>query len=451
MTATDARARGASSVVVAAALAGLSGCGVLVVEFAFVRLTGPWFGQSEHVWANAIGVILLALALGQVAGGRIADRSGGTTATSLAFTVASLAAAACGLLGPAAAEALAPFAVGGDHPLPLSFWGSLAATAALAAPAAFALGAVPPLLVHGLARDARVGRAAGLVSAAGTIGCVLGCVATPLVAIPAIGTRRTLLGLAMLLALAALALALRRRRAEDPVAHAVPGAAEPRQGEPPSEGVTRWGGAGGRTASTLGLAFALGLGTTAVEFASARALAPRFGLSNPVWATQVAVVLAGLAVGALVGGRWVGTPGGLRRTRLLLLSAALWLGLAAWLSGPIARGVAAALGGPGPVLGAAVAAAVAFGLPLVALGAAGPAFVHALAARGRVGRAAGAVYGAGTLGALAGSYAAPLLLLPTFGVRATLWLGAASLLVAAAALREARRDVAHVGAGEAGA
>jgi hypothetical protein len=336
--------------------------------------------------------------------------------------------------------------VGGDHPLPLSFWGSLAATAALAAAAAFALGAVPPLLVHGLARDARVGRAAGLVSAAGTIGCVVGCVATPLVAIPAIGTRRTLLGLATLLALAALALALRRRRAETRSARS-PGYGAGAGGAP-AEGVT--GGGAGEDGLDARPAFAPRPGTTAVEFASRGALAPASASATPSgrrrwpWCSR-----------ASRSARWWGAVGrhpmGLRRMRLLLLAAAVWLGLAAWLSGPIARGVATALGSPGPVLGAAVAAAVAFGLPLVALGAAGPAFVHALAARGRVGRAAGAVYGAGTLGALAGSYAAPLLLLPTFGVRARLGLGAASLLVAAAALGGARRDVAHPGAGEAGA
>jgi len=432
----------------AAALAALAGGAVLVVEFAFVRLTAPWFGQSEHVWANAVGVILLALALGQVAGGRIADRGGGAAATSLALALAAASAAASGLLGPATAAALAPFDVGGDRPLPLSFWGSLAATAALAAPAAFALGAVPPLLVHGLARTSRVGPAAGLVSATGTLGCVVGCVATPLVAIPLLGTRRTLLATAVVLSLAALAMALGRRRHVDGDATGlgapVPGGAEKRIGaapagrpRPPAQDANLSGLNGpmaARVLPILALAFVLGLGTTAVEFASARALAPRFGLSNPVWATQVAVVLAGLAVGAVVGGRWVGTAGGLARTRSLFYIAAVWLGLAAFASGSVARAVAAALGNPGPVLGAAVAAAVAFGLPLVALGAAGPAFVHALASEGRVGRAAGAVYGTGTLGALAGSYAAPLLLLPTLGVRATLLLGAASLLLAAVLL-----------------
>lgn len=440
----------------ASALAALAGGAVLVVEFAFVRLAAPWFGQSEHVWANAVGVILLALALGQVAGGRVADRGGGAAATSLALTLAALFAAASGLLGPATAAALAPFDVGGDRPLPLSFWGSLAATAALAAPAAFALGAVPPLLVHGLSRHTRAGAAAGLVSATGTLGCVVGCVATPLLAIPMLGTRRTLLCAAAVLALAALVVALRRRGLGTPD-DGQPGASDDapvgkrvgtKDGEGPrlpedGPGPAEPGATGTRVASTLALAAVLGLGTTAVEFASARALAPRFGLSNPVWATQVAVVLAGLAVGAVVGGRWVGTLAGLARTRLLLFVAAGWLALAGTLSGPIARGVAAALGNPGPVLGAAVAAAVAFGPPLVALGAAGPAFVHALASRGRVGRAAGAVYGAGTLGALAGSYAAPLFLLPTFGVRATILLGAAALLLAAVALCRSASPRAH--------
>ena len=282
-----------------------------------MRLAAPWFGQSEHVWANAVGVILLALALGQVAGGRVADRGGGAAATSLALTLAALFAAASGLLGPATAAALAPFDVGGDRPLPLSFWGSLAATAALAAPAAFALGAVPPLLVHGLSRHARAGAAAGLVSATGHPR-----LRRRLRGDPAAGDPDA------------------RHEAHAPVRGRGPRPGGARRGAPaararhprPRDGGSRGSEASGgrrpgpRTRrARRGRGWSrrsrspsvLGLGTTAVEFASARALAPRFGLSNPVWATQVAVVLAGLAVGAVVGGRWVGTVSGLARTRLL--------------------------------------------------------------------------------------------------------------------------------------
>ena len=49
------------------------GTGSLGAEIAAVRLMAPFFGASTIVWANTIGVVLVALSIGYWLGGRLGD------------------------------------------------------------------------------------------------------------------------------------------------------------------------------------------------------------------------------------------------------------------------------------------------------------------------------------------------------------------------------------------
>src|SRR3954451_18871943 len=51
------------------------GMGSLGAEIAAVRLLSPYFGASTVIWANTIGVVLVALSVGYWLGGRWADRN----------------------------------------------------------------------------------------------------------------------------------------------------------------------------------------------------------------------------------------------------------------------------------------------------------------------------------------------------------------------------------------
>src|SRR3954447_15926853 len=193
------------------------GMGSLGAEIAAVRLLAPYFGASTVIWANTIGVVLVALSAGYWLGGRWADRN---PTTKGLCRVALLAAGLLALV-PFVARPLLDLAVNAlDEVSAGAFLGSLLAVLVLVAIPVLLLGAVSPW-ARRLAREdvENAGTIAGRLYALSTAGSLVGTLLAALVLIPAVGTRRTFLTFAILLAVvAAFGLRPRARAAAGPLA-----------------------------------------------------------------------------------------------------------------------------------------------------------------------------------------------------------------------------------------
>jgi spermidine synthase len=177
------------------------GTGSLGAEIAAVRLLAPYFGASTIVWANTIGIVLVALSVGYWLGGRWADRHPHMHGLCLLTLAAALLLA----LVPFAADPLLDVAVEAlDEISAGAFIGSLLAVLVLVAVPVLLLGAVSPwairLAVHSVEE---AGQVAGRLYALSTAGSLVGTLLSALVLIPLVGTRRTFLIFALAIAVMA--------------------------------------------------------------------------------------------------------------------------------------------------------------------------------------------------------------------------------------------------------
>ena len=179
----------------------IAGAATLATEIAASRLLAPFFGNSTIVWANVIGLILVYLSVGYWFGGRIADRRPERTLLGRIVLVAGLAVAVI----PFVAR---PFLDATGRELDAASAGAvvgsfLAALLLFAVPVTL-LGAVSPFAIRlALPTVETAGTVAGRLYGLSTIGSILGTFGAALVAIPIVGTQRTMIATAALLVFAA--------------------------------------------------------------------------------------------------------------------------------------------------------------------------------------------------------------------------------------------------------
>lgn len=193
------------------------------------------------------------------------------------------------------------------------------------------------------------------------------------------------------------------------------------------------------------LAFLTGTAVTVFEFAAPNLFRAYFGQTIFVWANVIGVILAVLALGYAVGGRWADRTKTALPLFVILAAAGAYgvlIGIfgpsvSAWLAGPEEYTQDAAI--PAFLVESLAASLILFGPPLFFLAMATPMMVQRASAHWPVGRAAGLLFGVSTIGSVLGIYLTTYVLLDSFGVRATIsGAGAALLLLAAFGLRRVR-------------
>jgi len=183
------------------ALVFVVGASSLGVEIAAARLLAPYFGASTVVWANTIGVVLVALSAGYWFGGRYADRHPHLRGLCVLVLAAAVLIAAV----PFAARPFLGFSVEAFDTVSIGgFAGSLFGVLVLVAVPVTLLGAAAPWAVRlAVGEVASSGEVVGRLYAISTAGSLLGTMVSALLLIPLLGTQRTFLVFSLGLALVA--------------------------------------------------------------------------------------------------------------------------------------------------------------------------------------------------------------------------------------------------------
>jgi MFS family permease len=159
-----------------AAFVFLGGFALMVLEIIGARYLAKDFGGSIYVWISQIGVILVALALGYVVGGMLADRFQRAGLLALPLAVAGLFTLFIPNFTPPLLEAIVSRHPA-DQPIPL-LWVKLdpvlGSSLVFFLPC-FVLAILSPYTIRLAARRLeRVGTISGLVYAASTVGNIAG-------------------------------------------------------------------------------------------------------------------------------------------------------------------------------------------------------------------------------------------------------------------------------------
>ena len=181
-----------------------AGMSVMAVELGASRLLAPYFSSSQIVWTIIIGTIMIAMALGNIYGGRMADKNPNPDRLYRRMIFAAVWIAAIPVLGKyiiLGISALLIFSVSSNFLI----WAAFATCMIIFVFPLFLLGTVTPSLVKYTVDSLEdSGKTVGMLNAFNTIGSIIGTFVPTFVTIPAFGTSVTFLVFAGILLLLAL-------------------------------------------------------------------------------------------------------------------------------------------------------------------------------------------------------------------------------------------------------
>lgn len=178
----------------------LSGMTVMAVELSCSKLLAPYFSSSQIVWTVIIGLIMICMSIGNVLGGRSADKHKSLGRLYFYIWIASVWIALIPFIGKYLILGLAGLVVlilpGSD----IVLMGSALSCLVIFSLPMTLLGMVSPYLVKlGVEDSENKGRVAGQIYAMGTVGSIIGTFVPTFFTIPYIGTSKTFLLFALLL------------------------------------------------------------------------------------------------------------------------------------------------------------------------------------------------------------------------------------------------------------
>ena len=170
-----------------------AGMAVMAVELGASRLLAPYFSSSQIVWTIIIGTIMIAMALGNMWGGRKADQDPNPDKLYIRLIIAAIWIAAIPVVGKyiiIAISGIMVIAVNNNFLILAAFFSCMIVFVF----PLFLLGTVTPSLVkYTIGSLDNSGKIVGTLGACNTIGSIIGTFLPTFVTIPAVGTAITFL------------------------------------------------------------------------------------------------------------------------------------------------------------------------------------------------------------------------------------------------------------------